>query len=68
MRRDDLVTFHVDGTHGSAVAGLQKCWSQARVDTPRPIWNPDVPQPINFFATWSEVPDSASYDNGFKVG
>jgi predicted dehydrogenase len=67
VRRDDLVTFHVDGTHGSAVAGLQKCWSQARVNTPRPVWNPDVPQPINFFATWSEVPDSATYDNGFKV-
>ena len=44
VRRDDLVTFHVDGTHGSAVAGLQKCWSQARVNTPRPVWNPDVPQ------------------------
>jgi predicted dehydrogenase len=67
VRRDDLVTFHVDGTHGSAVAGLQKCWSQARVNTPRPIWNPDVPQPINFFETWSEVPGLGSYDNGFKV-
>jgi predicted dehydrogenase len=66
VRRDDLVTFHVDGTHGSAVAGLQKCWSQARVNTPRPVWNPDVPQPIKFLETWSEVPDSASYDNGFK--
>ena len=66
VRRDDLVTFHVDGTHGSAVAGLQKCWSQARVNTPRPVWNPDVPQPIRFFETWSEVPDRMSYDNGFK--
>jgi predicted dehydrogenase len=66
VRRDDLVTFHVDGTHGSAVAGLQKCWSQARVNTPRPVWNPDVAQPIRFFETWSEVPDSMSYDNGFK--
>src|SRR5262249_5439373 len=56
VRRDDLVTFHVDGTLGSAVAGLQKCWSQARVNTPRPVWNPDVPQPVEFFATWSEVP------------
>ena len=56
VRRDDLVTFHVDGTHGSAVAGLQKCWSQARVNTPRPVWNPDVPQPIHFFDTWQEVP------------
>jgi predicted dehydrogenase len=67
VRRDDLVTFHVDGTHGSAVAGLQKCWSQARVNTPRPVWNPDVPQAIKFLETWSEVPDSTTYDNGFKV-
>jgi predicted dehydrogenase len=67
VRRDDLVTFHVDGTHGSAVAGLQKCWSQARVNTPRPMWNPDVPQPIKFLETWSEVPDSMAYDNGFKA-
>jgi len=67
VRRDDLVTFHVDGTHGSAVTGLQKCWSQARASTPRPIWNPDVPQPIKFLETWSEVPDTMSYDNGFKA-
>jgi predicted dehydrogenase len=67
VRRDDLVTFHIDGTHGSAVAGLQKCWSQARVNTPRPVWNPDVPQPIDFFETWSEVPGTGNYDNGFKV-
>lgn len=67
VRRDDLVTFHVDGTHGSAVAGLQKCWSQARINTPRPVWNPDVPQPIDFFRTWSEVPDPMAYENGFKV-
>jgi predicted dehydrogenase len=67
VRRDDLVTFHVDGTHGSAVAGLQRCWSQARVNTPCPVWNPDVPQPIDFFETWSEVPGLGSYDNGFKV-
>src|SRR5215475_11994801 len=67
VKRDDLVTFHVDGTHGSAVAGLQKCWSQSRVNTPRPVWNPDVPQTINFFDTWSEVPGVGNYDNGFKV-
>src|SRR3954451_23998674 len=67
VRRDDLVTFHVDGTLGSAVAGLQKCWSQARVNTPRPVWNPDVPQPIPFFDTWQEVPGLGVYDNGFKT-
>lgn len=66
-RRDDLVTFHVDGTHGSAVAGLWKCFTQARVNTPRPVWNPDVPQAIDFFQTWQEVPNNVAYDNGFKA-
>ena len=67
VRRDDLAVFHVDGTHGSAVAGLQKCWTQARVNTPKPVWNPDIPQSIRFFDTWEEVPDNASYANGFRV-
>jgi len=67
VRRDDLVTFQVDGTHGSAVAGLTRCFSQARVNTPRPVWNPDEPQTMNFLAQWSEVPDNIAYDNGFKI-
>ena len=67
VRRDDLVTFHVDGTHGSAVAGLQGCRAQARVTTPRPVWNPDVKQSMDFFEQWQEVPDAESYDNGFKI-
>jgi predicted dehydrogenase len=67
VRRDDLVTFHVDGTHGSAVAGLQSCHAQSRVTTPRPVWNPDVKQTMNFFEQWQEVPDTQVYDNGFKL-
>ena len=67
VRRDDLVAFQVDGTHGSAVAGLTDCRTQARVNTPRPVWNPDVKQPLDFYAGWEEVPDTATYDNGFKV-
>ena len=67
VRRDDLLTFQVDGTHGSAVAGLQKCLSQARVNTPKPVWNPDMPQPIDFFEGWQEVPDNGTYDNAFKA-
>jgi predicted dehydrogenase len=67
VRRDDLVTFHVDGTHGSAVAGLHKCWTQHRVNTPKPVWNPDQPQTMNFFNDWEEVPDNWPSDNGFKV-
>ncbi len=67
VRRDDLVTFHVDGTHGSAVAGLQDCRAQSRVATPRPVWNPDVKQGMDFFGQWQEVPDTEVYDNGFKI-
>ena len=67
VRRDDLVTFHVDGTHGSAVAGLSSCRAQSRVTTPRPVWNPDEKQTMNFFDQWQEVPDTQVYDNGFKI-
>ena len=67
VNREDLVTFHVDGTHGSAVAGLQACRAQSRVNTPRPVWNPDVKQTMIFTDQWQEVPDTQFYDNGFKI-
>ncbi len=67
VRRDDLVTFQVDGTHGSAVAGLTDCWTQARVNTPRPVWNPDVRQTHNFNDDWAPVPETTTYDNAFKI-
>jgi predicted dehydrogenase len=66
VRRDDLLTLQVDGTKGSAVAGLRRCLFQSYAKTPKPVWNPDIPQPIDFFAGWEEVPD-AGYDNAFKV-
>ena len=67
VRRDDLVTFAVDGTDGSAVAGLSSCRAQSRVATPRPVWNPDEKQTTNFFDQWQEIPDTQVYDNGFKI-
>jgi len=67
VRRDDLLTLQVDGTKGSAVAGLRECYTQHYGNTPKPVWNPDIPQPINFFEGWSKVPDQEIYDNAFKV-
>ncbi len=67
VRRDDLLTLQVDGTHGSALAGLRRCYTQPRVNTPKPVWNPDIPQPIDFFAGWQEVPDNSAWDNAFKA-
>ncbi len=67
VRRDDLLTLQVDGTKGSAVAGLRECWVQRAEATPRPTWNPDLPQPIDFFATWQKIPEYAVFDNAFKA-
>jgi predicted dehydrogenase len=67
VKRDDLVTFQVDGTHGSAVSGLTNCWTQHRVNTPRPVWNPDVPQTMQFPEQWELVPETQVFENGFKL-
>lgn len=67
VNRDDLVTFHVDGTHGSAVAGLTRCVTQHRMNTPRPIWNPDEPQTMRFVDQWALVPDTEVFGNGFRA-
>jgi predicted dehydrogenase len=65
--RDDLLSIQVDGTLGSAVAGLHSCKVQSRVNTPRAVWNPDVPNTHDFRNDWSDVPDNQIFDNGFKV-
>jgi predicted dehydrogenase len=67
VNRDELVEFQVDGTHGSAVAGLRNCRVQHRSATPKPVWNPDLPATARFRDGWQEVPDNAEFDNGFKV-
>jgi predicted dehydrogenase len=67
VRRDDLLTLQVDGTKGSAVAGLRHCWIQHAGATPRPVWNPDVESPLNYFDGWQKVPEQTTFDNAFKV-
>ncbi|GAA1837716.1 Gfo/Idh/MocA family protein [Microlunatus capsulatus] len=66
VHRDELVEFQVDGTHGSAVAGLQTCVAQQRAHTPKPVWNPDLPVTESFRDQWLDVPANAELDNGFK--
>jgi len=67
VRRDDLLTLQVDGTEGSAVAGLRECWVQHDSATPKPVWNPDIPSPIDYYDGWSLVPSRDPYENAFKV-
>ena len=67
VERKELVEFQVDGTHGSAVAGLFGCRVQPRVRTPKPVWNPDIPTDQDFRAQWDEVPDNQEFGNGFRA-
>jgi predicted dehydrogenase len=67
VNRRELLELQVDGTHGSAVAGLRTCAVQHRVCTPMPVWNPDLPDPIDYLAQWTDVPDNTTFDNGFKT-
>ncbi|MEU9605349.1 Gfo/Idh/MocA family oxidoreductase [Streptomyces sp. NPDC048057] len=67
VMRDELVEFQVDGTHGSAVAGLRRCRAQHRSATPKPVWNPDLPADGSFRDQWQEIPDNQEYENGFKA-
>lgn len=67
VRRDDLLTLQVDGTKGSAVAGLREVWVQPYSTTPRPTWNPDVDNPHKFTDDWVKVPTLQEYDNAFKI-
>jgi len=67
VNRDELVEFQVDGTHGSAVAGLHHCRIQPRAGTPKPVWDPDVPTAQRFREQWQEVPDNEVFVNGFRA-
>jgi predicted dehydrogenase len=67
VRRDDLLTIQVDGTAGSAVAGLRRCWVQAAAATPRPVWNPDVATTCDYRADWQLLPEAAHVENAFKA-
>ena len=67
VHRDELVEFQIDGTRGSAVAGLHSCVAQPASATPKPVWNPDLPESTRFRDQWLPVPDNAAMKNGFRA-
>jgi len=67
VRRDDLLVLQADGTKGTAVAGLRECWIQDEAMTPKPVWNPDIDSPIDYYENWAKIPTRDPYDNAFKV-
>jgi predicted dehydrogenase len=68
VKRDDLLQIQVDGTQGSAVAGLHRCYIQPAVATPRPFFSPEQPQSMNFDEQWQELPDLELFENGYRAG
>jgi predicted dehydrogenase len=67
VHRDELLELQVDGTEGSAIAGLRDCKVQHRVNTPKPVWNPDISSAIDFRGGWQPVPDNREFGNAFRV-
>jgi len=67
VRRDDLLTLQVDGTDGSAVAGLRTCRIQPHAATPRPVWNPDVENTHSFYDDWMPAATQQEHQNAFKT-
>jgi len=68
VKRDDLIQVQVDGTLGSAIAGGHRCFVQSLAATPKPVWNVEVPQAMNFDKQWQEVPDNEPFKNSFRWG
>jgi predicted dehydrogenase len=68
VKRDDLLQIQVDGTLGSAVAGLHRCFIQPAVATPKPFFSPEVPQAMVFDEQWQEMPDTLPFENGYRAG
>src|SRR5438270_2305044 len=68
VKRDDLLQIQVDGTLGSAVAGLHRCFIQPAVATPKPFFSPEVAQAMVFDAQWQEMPDLEPFENGYRAG
>jgi len=69
VRRDDLLTLQIDGTAGSAIAGLHRCWIQTSAETPLvKHFNPDRDLGIDYRADWKEVAGRGSYINPYRMG
>ena len=67
VRDEDIIVMQVDGTEGSAVAGLRHCWTQRREATPKGQWSLDVAEPVDFYEDWQKVPETAPYKNAFRM-
>ena len=69
VRRDDLLTFQIDGTQGSANAGLHRCYVQTGAQTPHTAhFSVATDLNIDYRVKWTEVHDGVSPTNPYRVG
>jgi predicted dehydrogenase len=69
VRRDDLLTLQIDGTGGSAIAGLHRCWMQSNASTPLvQHFNPDRDLGFDYRADWKEVAGTGRHVNPYRIG
>jgi predicted dehydrogenase len=69
VRRDDLLTFQIDGAKGSALAGLHRCYMQTAAQTPQTA-HFSVAKDLNtdYRAQWTEVTKGVSPVNPYRIG
>ena len=69
VRRDDLFTLQVDGTKGSALAGLHRCHVQTMAQTSA-VAHFSVMKDLgaDYRDGWSEAPPLGHYVNPYRVG
>jgi predicted dehydrogenase len=68
VRGDDMITMRIDGSDGSATAGLHRCFMQPAGATPRPLFDIDKPRPYDLNDGWLEVPQVWPVHNGYRQG
>ncbi len=68
VKRDDLLQIQVDGSLGSAVCGLHRCFIQPLLATPKPFFDAERPQTMVFDEQWQEMPEIEPFRSSYRAG
>lgn len=69
IRRDDILSLQIDGTKGSAVTSLHRCYTQSDANTPRTAHaNVATDANIDYRANWAEFDTEIVRKNPYRFG
>jgi predicted dehydrogenase len=69
VRRDDLLTFQIDGSKASVLAGLHRCWTTTNAETPRTAhFSIATDLNVDYRANWHEIEDAGPFKNSYRIG